>query len=52
MSSFYEAVGRLVVGSLRQRYGTQLLAVAGGLLLVALGALLMGVRASRRSRAQ
>ena len=28
MSSFYEAVGRLVVGYIRQRYGTQLLAVA------------------------
>jgi len=24
MSSFYEAVGRLVVGSVRQRYGAQI----------------------------
>jgi hypothetical protein len=28
MSAFYEAVGRLVVGYIRQRYRTQLMAVA------------------------
>ena len=38
MSSFYEAVGRLVVGYIRQRYGTQLIAVAAvGLVGLALG---------------
>ena len=39
MSSFYEAVGRLYVGYIRQRYGTQLLAVA----VIGLAGLVAGI---------
>jgi hypothetical protein len=39
MSSFYEAVGRLVVGYIRQRYGTQLLTAA----IVAVLGLALGI---------
>jgi hypothetical protein len=39
MSAFYEAVGRLVVGYIRQRYGTQLRAAA----LVGIVGLALGV---------
>ena len=41
MSGFYEAVGRLVVGAIRQRYAAQIRAAAVvGILALALGAFL------------
>jgi hypothetical protein len=48
MSAFYEAVGRLVVGYIRQRYGAQI----RNALLALLAAVLLGAFLAARGRGE